>query len=163
MFLFPYILLSLFVNPSATPQQVYFIEHYHLAAHEEKVYGIPLMFTLAQAIHESDAGQSELAINANNHFGIKADRFWDGPVYTKASLEYEKGRWVRRISKFRKYESVEHCYRDRSSKLAASERYLPCFDCDTVECWMDCVGKMGWATDPRYSQKLERVLSQIQN
>ena len=35
-------------------------------------YGIPASVTLAQGILESSSRQSRLAVNENNHFGIKA-------------------------------------------------------------------------------------------
>ena len=41
-----------------------------------RLYGIPASVTLAQGILESASGQSRLAQNENNHFGIKATQSW---------------------------------------------------------------------------------------
>ena len=49
-----------------------FIRKYkHIAIREMERTGIPASITLAQGILESGCGESELAVNANNHFGIK--------------------------------------------------------------------------------------------
>ncbi len=51
------------------------------AVQQQADYGIPASITMAQALLESGAGQSELAVNANNHFGIKCSDNWMGGVY----------------------------------------------------------------------------------
>ena len=48
---------------------------------QQAEYGIPASITMAQALLESSAGQSELAVNAKNHFGIKCTSEWFGGVY----------------------------------------------------------------------------------
>ena len=40
---------------------------------------------ISQACFEPDYGESELAVNANNLFGVKDNDQWDGPVYNKVS------------------------------------------------------------------------------
>src|SRR6188768_3696920 len=56
-----------------------YIETYkELAMNEMKRTGIPASITIAQGIHESMAGQSELVKKSNNHFGIKCKSSWDG-------------------------------------------------------------------------------------
>ena len=58
-----------------------YVEQYaDLAIEQMKIHRIPASITLAQAIFESGAGKSELAVKANNHFGIKKGAGWDGPV-----------------------------------------------------------------------------------
>ena len=46
------------------------------AMEQMRRYGIPASVTLAQGILESSNGQSQLARNENNHFGIKATPSW---------------------------------------------------------------------------------------
>ena len=71
---------SLFAQDDAFVQQ--YIERYrNLAMSEQQRSGIPAAIKLAQAIHESGAGRSELAVNANNHFGIKCKAGWTGLTY----------------------------------------------------------------------------------
>lgn len=65
-----------------------FVERYGAYAKEvEATYGVPYQVVLAQAILESGYGKSELAVNANNFFGMKANDEWDGPVYEKQTQE----------------------------------------------------------------------------
>ena len=54
-----------------------YAEKYAVFAMEQmRKYGIPASVTLAQGILESSNGQSRLALNENNHFGIKATPGW---------------------------------------------------------------------------------------
>ena len=63
---------------SPTEIRAYIDQYKSLALEQERLYGIPAPITLAQGILESEAGQSGLATNANNHFGIKALGNWSG-------------------------------------------------------------------------------------
>lgn len=63
---------------------------------------------IAQACFEPSYGTSELAIKANNLFGVKANDQWDGPVYNKVSGEcYNKKDYVAKASDFQAYSSWE--------------------------------------------------------
>lgn len=63
---------------------------------------------LAQACLESSYGTSELAINANNLFGIKAVNGWSRPIYTKRTAEHKPDGTIEYIyTDFRKYPSFE--------------------------------------------------------
>ena len=63
---------------------------------------------ISQACFEPDYGESELAVNANNLFGVKDNDQWDGPVYNKVSGEcYNKKDYVAKASDFQKYDSWE--------------------------------------------------------
>lgn len=67
-----------------------FIRKYkHIAIREMERTGIPASITLAQGILESGCGASELAVNANNHFGIKCHNEWEGPTYQMDDDEKE--------------------------------------------------------------------------
>src|SRR5262245_3590121 len=78
-----------------------------MAVAEMRKFGIPASITLAQAIIESGAGKARLARHANNHFGVKAGNTWNGE----------------RLGKYRKYESVEDAYDDRSYFLTKRKQY----------------------------------------
>lgn len=51
--------------------QLYAMKYAEYAMEQMRRYGIPASVTLAQGILESSNGQSRLAQNENNHFGIK--------------------------------------------------------------------------------------------
>ncbi len=90
--------------------QEYIAAFQHFAIEEMHKTGIPASITLAQGLHESNYGRSRLATLANNHFGAKAHNTWDGPVIHHDDDALQEA--------FRKYESVEHSYRDHSKVLA---------------------------------------------
>ena len=65
------------VKPKLTVEQ--YIEKYSAMAVEEMYRShIPASITLAQGILESGNGNSRLATQANNHFGIKCKNTWTG-------------------------------------------------------------------------------------
>src|SRR5688572_23690768 len=87
-----------------------YIEQYHdLAIEEMKRTGIPASVTLAQGVHESHNGLSQVATMANNHFGLKCSRNW------KSGRFYRNGDSGNNC--YRKYPSARACFRDRSKIL----------------------------------------------
>lgn len=126
----------------------YIIKYKHLAILEMKIFRIPASVILAQALIESASGTSELAIKANNHFGIKCKEDWYGDSYLHTDdLENEC---------FRKYSSVTSSFRDHSVFLSGRKRYAFLFDlsiCDYYG-WAHGLSKAGYATDPNYASKL---------
>lgn len=83
-------------------------------------YKILPSITVAQAILESGWGESELAKNSNNLFGIKADESWDGEFVEVSTLENHNDRI---IAKFRKYDHVNESIYDHGKFLAENKRY----------------------------------------
>lgn len=84
--------------------------------------GIPASVTLAQGLHESNYGMSKLAIEANNHFGIKCKSYWTGKTYFHKDDDLNKeGNLIE--SCFRAYRSTVDSYVDRSNFLMQSDRY----------------------------------------
>ena len=63
-----------------TPQDRYISRYASIAVNEMYRSGVPASITLAQGIIESASGLSVLAVNGNNHFGIKCHNSWDGPT-----------------------------------------------------------------------------------
>ncbi len=113
-----------------------------------KTYGIPASIILAQGILESGAGRGDLAVSANNHFGIKCHSDWTGDSVRHdddASQEC-----------FRKYDKVAESYRDHALFLTGKGRYSSLFelDKDDYQAWAKGLRKAGYATDPRYPEKL---------
>lgn len=113
---------------------------------------IPASIVLAQALFESNNGNSELARNANNHFGIKCKRDWFGASYTKDDEEKDEC--------FRKYNSVLESYTDHSVFLKTRERYMFLFDIPLTNYKAWCFGlkEAGYATDPFYAQRLIDII-----
>src|SRR5690606_36452189 len=113
-----------------------------------KRHGVPASITLAQGILESGAGRGTLCVNANNHFGIKCHNDWDGgKVYHDDDAAGEC---------FRKYDDPADSYNDHSLFLTTRGRYASLFDLDRddYEAWAKGLRKAGYATDPKYPDKL---------
>lgn len=126
-----------------------YIETYKdVAMREMRDYKIPASITLAQGILESGAGNSALAREAKNHFGIKCHKGWTGKTYTMDDDEKNEC--------FRKYSDPEESYKDHSLFLTSRERYSKLFELDIMdyEGWAKGLKAAGYATNPKYAQLL---------
>jgi hypothetical protein len=114
--------------------------------------GIPAAIILAQGIHESEAGTSELVKKSNNHFGIKCRDDWKGPSVTHDDDA--------RGECFRSYASPEESYKDHSDFLRGSTRYASLFNYapDDYEDWAYGLKKAGYATNVHYPQILIKLI-----
>lgn len=142
---------SLWAQPAEAIQQ--YIEQYkELAIAEMKRTGVPASIKLAQGIHETMAGQSELVQKSNNHFGIKCKTGWNGP-----SVRHTDDA---RNECFRKYETATASYQDHSNFLKSSGRYASLFELDPTdyEAWAKGLKSAGYATNPVYAQTLVRLI-----
>lgn len=112
---------------------------------------VPACITLAQALLESGAGQSELAVKANNHFGIKCTSDWKGRSYNHSD--------DRENECFRRYNSVRDSYEDHSQFLLRP-RYESLFqlDINNYKGWCHGLRACGYATDPKYPSKLIGII-----
>ena len=131
-----------------TPQRSYVEKYSGLAIEEMYRTGVPASITLAQGLLESGYGLSELAVKGNNHFGIKCHNTWTGAkVYHDDDMKGEC---------FRKYDSPEESFRDHSDFLRYRDRYKFLFDLDPSDYkgWAYGLRKAGYATDPKYPEKL---------
>jgi len=110
--------------------------------------GIPASITLAQGIHESGNGNSELSRKANNHFGIKCHE-WKGEGYYQWDDDPTE-------SCFRVYVNADSSYVDHTNFLKNRKRYAFLFDYESVDYvnWAHGLRKAGYATDSTYPQKL---------
>jgi flagellum-specific peptidoglycan hydrolase FlgJ len=111
-------------------------------------YGIPASIILAQGILESGAGRGDLAKRSNNHFGIKCHTGWEGEkVYHDDDAAQEC---------FRKYKNPAESYKDHALFLTGRSRYLSLFQLskDDYQAWARGLRQAGYATDPRYPEKL---------
>ncbi len=131
-----------------------YIEKYKdLAIIEMKIYSIPASITLAQGILESGNGESKLAVEANNHFGIKCHNNWQGDVIYHDDDDDDEC--------FRKYKYVEDSFRDHSLFLVNRSRYDILFQYDQTDyrSWAKGLSKAGYATNPEYSKLLINLIN----
>jgi flagellum-specific peptidoglycan hydrolase FlgJ len=138
-----------------------YIEQYKdLAIVEMHRTGIPASITLAQALHESNAGKSPLALEANNHFGIKCKSYWKGETYFHKDDDLnDRGQLIE--SCFRSYSTAVESYVDHSNFLTQSKHYSPLFslDKDDFVAWAWGLKQCGYATDPNYAVKLIKIIN----
>lgn len=130
-----------------TPSE--YIETFAETAQVEMMgYGIPASITLAQGLLESGYGKGELAMKTNNHFGIKCHKGWEGDY--DFHDDDEKGEC------FRKYNHPMYSFRDHSIFLTTRSRYAFLFNLkhNDYKGWAKGLRKAGYATDPKYPQKL---------
>lgn len=136
-----------------TPQD-YITRHKEDAVRDMIKTGVPASITLAQGMFESENGNSNLARNANNHFGIKCHKEWNGPTYIQDDDEKNEC--------FRKYQSVLESYDDHSDFLRSRDRYKFLFDYAITDYknWARGLKKAGYATNPEYANKLIKIIEE---
>jgi hypothetical protein len=152
-------LLLLACSVSGTAQTKYaenaraYVERYkELAMAEQQRTGMPAAIKLAQGIYETGAGTSELATQANNHFGMKCKRNWTGETFAHTDDAPDEC--------FRKYPSAEESYRDQSNYLKGNPRYAACFATDVKDYngWAIQLRKAGYATNPKYAALITKTV-----
>lgn len=126
-----------------------------LAVAEMYRSGIPASIIMAQAMHESQCGKSMLAVNSNNHFGIKCKSYWRGDSYYHKDDDYDKKGNLTN-SCFRAYNTIVDSYVDHSNFLKYSSNYASLFQLDRTDykAWAEGLQNSGYATDPNYAKKL---------
>lgn len=142
-------LLCMSICSQAQITQEEYIKIYSgMAVREMHRSGVPASITLAQGILESGSGNSFLATQGNNHFGIKCGGSWDG--------EYLHWDDDARQECFRKYYDAEESFIDHSDFLVRGARYQFLFELKTTDYkgWCHGLKKAGYATSPTYAQKL---------
>jgi flagellum-specific peptidoglycan hydrolase FlgJ len=128
--------------------KAYIAQYSAVAMSNMKTYGIPASIILAQGILESGAGKGDLALNANNHFGIKCHNDWTGgKVYKDDDSANEC---------FRKYNQASESYQDHAMVLTGKKRYSNLFSLPKgdYKAWARGLKDAGYATDPKYPEKL---------
>lgn len=148
-------LIALCTATAQTGQSVQwrYIETYKdIAIDHMRRYRIPASITLAQGLCESAAGQSRLAREAHNHFGIKVGTNWTGPYYVMAD--------DRPDDRFRKYKNDRESYEDHARFLTTGKRYSPLFELKVTDYkgWANGLKKCGYATNPRYAPMLIEII-----
>lgn len=131
-----------------------YVEKYKdIAIKEMLENNIPASITLAQGLLESDAGNSALAMYANNHFGIKCHGDdWKGETYIQDDDKKDEC--------FRKYKLAEESFDDHSSFLKTKGRYAFLFELRKTDYkgWAEGLHEAGYATDPSYADRLIKLI-----
>lgn len=126
-----------------------------LARADMQKTGVLASLTIAQAILESGWGTSELCLNANALFGIKADSRWSGRVYSKTTKECYDGQTFTDVDAlFRAYDSWEESLSDHSAFLLAGSHYAAVIGEQDYKTACKAIKAAGYATDPEYAEKL---------
>ena len=132
--------------------QAYIDKFAPIAQDEMRQYQIPASITLAQGILESGVGFGRLAVEGNNHFGIKCHRGWNGgKMYHDDDAKGEC---------FRTYDDPAESYRDHSVFLSGRQRYAFLFKLNKKDyiAWAKGLKKAGYATDPKYPKKIINII-----
>ena len=139
----------------AGKNQAYAERYAEFAMEQMRLYGIPASVTLAQGILESASGQSRLAQNENNHFGIKATQSWIAGGGRYGLYTDDKPN-----EKFCSYDSVGDSYAHHSRFLKENSRYASCFklDADDYRGWAQGLDKAGYATAGKYAPALISII-----
>jgi len=126
-----------------------------IAMEEMRKYKIPASITLAQGILESGSAQGRLAVEANNHFGIKCHDWTGDRIYHDDDASQEC---------FRKYIHAEQSFEDHSAFLTGRSRYAGLFklDEDDYRAWAKGLRAAGYATDRKYPEKLIGLIERFQ-
>ena len=130
----------------------YIAQYKTIAMKEMKRTGVPASITLAQAIVESNSGESNLAKKHNNHFGIKCKSEWTGAkTYQDDDAKQEC---------FRAYDAAELSFKDHSNFLKNRPNYVDLFLLDPVDdtAWAYGLKKAGYATASDYPKKLLKII-----
>lgn len=116
---------------------------------------------IAQAALESGYGQSELSSKYNNHFGIKADKSWNGPSVTLNTPEFINGVYKMLKGNFRVYSRPSDSFKDRIKFLKENPRYAKygVFTAKTPQQQTQALENAGYATSPQYNETLDSIIA----
>ena len=158
---FSFLLTAATMGPGARAQDADIIKNYietyrDIAIAEMHRTGIPASIKLAQGIHETMAGTSDLVRRSNNHFGIKCKSNWSGESVKHTDDAPNEC--------FRKYGDPSESYRDHSDFLKGSKRYASLFTLDPLDYsgWAYGLKKAGYATNPKYPQIIIKLVEKYQ-
>ncbi len=142
-------------TPTSGSTSDYIIKYRGIAVKEMKRSNIPASITLAQGILESNSGNSFLAREGNNHFGIKCHNWQGKKIYEDDDKKHEC---------FRKYNSPYESYRDHTDFLMRTPRYRNLFDYEAndYKSWAKGLKKNGYATNPKYASLLIDLIERYQ-
>ena len=130
-----------------------YIDNYSkLAVQSMKTYKIPASVKLAQAIYSSNAGQSKVAREARNHFGLLCNTEYQGEPYYETS--------DRSGNCYRMYATVEESFQDHNLFLTTRPRYESLFQLSPMDykAWANGLQACGYSINPEYAQRLIAII-----
>lgn len=127
--------------------------------------GVPAHFIVGQAALETGWGKHEIkgsdGTNSRNLFGIKAGGNWTGKTVDVLTTEYINGVPRKIVDKFRAYDSYADSFRDYANLIGRNARYAGAAQAGAdAGLFARGLAKGGYATDPRYAEKLAQVIQQ---
>ena len=139
-------------------------QHTASAQAAEASTGVPASFMISQAALETGWGRKEIrhadGSSANNLFGIKAGKHWNGPTADVVTTEYINGQPRKMVQKFRAYASHAESFADYARLIKDSPRYAKVIESGAnAQGFAQGLQKAGYATDPAYADKLARVIN----
>lgn len=139
------------------------LPHATLASRET---GLPAHQMIGQAALESGWGRREIlnadGSNSFNLFGIKAGANWKGKVAEVKTTEYHNGVASKPTEKFRAYDSYADSFRDYARLLSENPRYAKVLEQgESVQGFARALQNSGYATDPKYAEKLVQVIGKV--
>ncbi|MGH3206800.1 MAG: glycoside hydrolase family 73 protein, partial [Trebonia sp.] len=145
-----------YATPGTTSQQAFISLVAPGAIAAQQRFGVPAAVTIAQAIEESAWGQSGLAAQYHNLFGIKGT----GPAGSVSlpTSEYEGGQWVTIDAPFRVYHNDAESIADHAELLATSGYYTRAMaDRAVPDAFANDLTGV-YATDPNYGANLVALM-----
>lgn len=127
--------------------------------------GVKPSALIAQAALETGWGKKVIG-NAEgssfNLFNIKAASDWNGAKMAKQTLEVYDGIPVQQKASFRSYTSLQESFDDYVNFIKSNPRYGEALaqNGDSTR-YIKEIHKAGYATDPQYSNKVIRVMNQV--
>lgn len=151
-----FLMFSQVFSQTWTTDEQYIQNFAKYAVEEMEKYKIPASITLAQGLLETGGGQSRLAKEGNNHFGIKCKKEWKGKTMRHTDDAPHEC--------FRVYDSPRESYEDHSKFLAYRPYYKNLFKLDIRDYkgWAHGLKKAGYATNPRYAYILINRIEKYQ-
>jgi len=121
---------------------------------------------LAQAALETGWGKAVPCNAAGecsfNLFGIKAGGQWSGATVNVPTLEFEQGIPVRKVERFRSYDSPADSFSDYARLIRNNPRYENALGAGTnIASFASALQQGGYATDPEYARKLVAVANEL--
>lgn len=153
-FILVIVIPNLLFGQKRLTKEDYINKYKDIAIYQMKSQGVPASIILAQGLLESDNGNSKLAVKANNHFGIKCHKGWNGSTFYQDDDAKNEC--------FRKYSNPERSYRDHSDFLRGARRYSTLFDLKPTDYkgWANGLKKAGYATNPNYANMLIKIIEE---
>ncbi|RZA35314.1 MAG: flagellar assembly peptidoglycan hydrolase FlgJ [Lysobacteraceae bacterium] len=155
-------------NGAGTPEQQAFLESIAPWAQQAaRQLGVAPELVSAHAALESGWGQRPLrngsGESSHNLFGIKAGGKWEGAVSESSTTEYVGGAAIKTRERFRSYPDAGAAFRDYAQMLTDNPRYKDALGVGgDARAFAQGLARGGYATDPAYAAKLERLATKLQ-